>query len=155
MIEIWIPHEPVSKQRPRSAKGGRTYTPEKTRNFEKKVREFVEAWLSVRMKKPPLYEQGVALSVIAIFYFDRPNYLLKKSVKDEALWHSKGKDIDNLSKSLLDALNGVIWYDDAQISALHLQKFYVARGGESGIRLFVNESSEDEKFGGDNERESD
>ena len=32
-------------------------------------------------------------------------------------------DLDNLAKSAMDALNGVIWLDDAQIVKLELEKF--------------------------------
>jgi crossover junction endodeoxyribonuclease RusA len=33
------------------------------------------------------------------------------------------RDLDNLSKAVLDALNGIVWHDDTQVEALHLYKF--------------------------------
>ena len=33
------------------------------------------------------------------------------------------RDLDNLSKAVLDALNGIVWVDDTQVEALHLYKF--------------------------------
>lgn len=33
-------------------------------------------------------------------------------------------DIDNLQKSLLDALNGIVWDDDAKITHIEAWKFY-------------------------------
>lgn len=34
------------------------------------------------------------------------------------------RDLDNLSKGVLDALNGVLWKDDCQITILHLEKAF-------------------------------
>lgn len=33
------------------------------------------------------------------------------------------RDIDNLSKAVLDACNGIVWQDDQQIVSLHLNKY--------------------------------
>ena len=33
-------------------------------------------------------------------------------------------DVDNLAKQVLDALNGVLWQDDAQVVDLHERKIY-------------------------------
>ena len=35
-------------------------------------------------------------------------------------------DVDNLAKQVLDALNGVLWLDDAQVVDLHERKIYSA-----------------------------
>jgi Holliday junction resolvase RusA-like endonuclease len=32
-------------------------------------------------------------------------------------------DLDNLSKAVLDACNGIIWEDDRQVTQLHLSKY--------------------------------
>ena len=38
-------------------------------------------------------------------------------------------DCDNLSKTVLDALTGVLWRDDAQVVDLHVTKHYAAEAG--------------------------
>ena len=41
------------------------------------------------------------------------------------MWHIKRKDLDNLVKFVLDALNEHAYYDDSQISLLTAGKLYV------------------------------
>ena len=48
----------------------------------------------------------------------------------------KKPDIDNLAKSVLDGLNGVVWHDDSQIVSLHLTKVYARN---PGIDLLIRE----------------
>jgi Holliday junction resolvase RusA-like endonuclease len=38
--------------------------------------------------------------------------------------HTKKPDVDNCVKSVLDALNGIVWEDDAQIVSLLARKEY-------------------------------
>lgn len=45
------------------------------------------------------------------------------------MWHAKkSADVDNLCKSTLDALNGVVFVDDAQVAVLEANKTYAAKG---------------------------
>ena len=37
---------------------------------------------------------------------------------------TKKPDTDNIAKAILDALNGLAYYDDAQICQLEVYKFY-------------------------------
>ena len=37
-------------------------------------------------------------------------------------------DIDNLSKSILDGLNGIAFEDDSQVAELHASKFFTESG---------------------------
>ncbi len=53
-------------------------------------------------------------------------------MKDGApLQHTGRKDLDNMVKFVLDALNGVVYLDDGQISRIHAVKSYVEEGGRS------------------------
>lgn len=45
-------------------------------------------------------------------------------------------DIDGLCKGLLDAWNGILWQDDAQVVALRLEKVYT-RTARPGIQIAV------------------
>jgi Holliday junction resolvase RusA-like endonuclease len=38
--------------------------------------------------------------------------------------HAKRPDLDNLAKFTLDAANGILWRDDAQIESLSLKKYW-------------------------------
>jgi len=46
-------------------------------------------------------------------------------------------DIDNLCKSVLDALNGLMWLDDAQVCRLTASKWYAASGEKAHTRVSV------------------
>jgi Holliday junction resolvase RusA-like endonuclease len=52
---------------------------------------------------------------------------------------TKKPDLDNLAKSVLDALNGVIYQDDSQIVSLHMTKVY---SQYPGIDLLIREQIE-------------
>lgn len=43
-------------------------------------------------------------------------------------------DLDNLSKAVLDALNGIVWHDDRQVTRLELSKRY---DGDCGVHVAV------------------
>lgn len=47
----------------------------------------------------------------------------------ERVPHEKKPDLDNLAKSVLDALNGIVWRDDAQVASLSMSK-QIAAGDE-------------------------
>lgn len=49
---------------------------------------------------------------------------IKQAARSRAIYPTNKPDIDNLAKSILDALNGVIYKDDSQVVVLTLQKYY-------------------------------
>ena len=51
-------------------------------------------------------------------------------------------DADNLSKAVLDALNGIVWEDDKQTIDLHPHKFIVS-SEESGVYVIVRKAVPD------------
>lgn len=126
---------PVPKGRPRFSKVGgfmRSYTPKKTSDYETEVRTQAQAM----MTREPL-ETPVA--VYLYFRLPIPKSYTKK--RSEACLNgserpTKKPDIDNLAKSVLDGLNGVIWHDDSQIVSLHLTKVYARN---PGIDLLIRE----------------
>jgi Holliday junction resolvase RusA-like endonuclease len=49
-------------------------------------------------------------------------------------------DLDNLSKAVLDALNGIVFEDDSQVVELHLFKYFCNMGQHvPGIVVIVEE----------------
>jgi Holliday junction resolvase RusA-like endonuclease len=67
------------------------------------------------------------LAVILRFYMPRPKSLPKKIVA-----HVRKPDCDKLTRSVLDALTGVIWRDDSQVVLLTASKAYA--GGSNDTR---------------------
>lgn len=114
-----IEGKPTAKQRPRFS-GHRTYTPAKTIEFEKKVRE---AYLN----QGGIYFGDKPLEVHITFIFPIAKSWSKKK-REDAL-HGRLKmtsrpDTDNLSKSVMDSLNGIAYKDDSQIINLIANKEY-------------------------------
>jgi Holliday junction resolvase RusA-like endonuclease len=100
-IEFVIHGEPMSKQRPRfNPKSGRAYTPAQTRNSEREISErYVETNAGV-------FEGAIG---IEIQFF---------------MGTKRRKDIDNLVKTVLDALNGIAFTDDHLVHVLSAVKFF-------------------------------
>lgn len=100
--------EPVSKSRARfTGKGSkfRTYTPEKTRTAEERIAALVRA-AGIRGPADP----DNAYGIFAKFFCGD--------------WHRR--DVDNMLKLVADALTGIVWVDDVQVSEMSAS---VQRGG--------------------------
>ena len=124
-VSVRIETAPTAKGRPRFKRMGsfvQTYTPAKTARYEKMIAEKYEAALgSYRFEK----EQPIVVSLV----FGMPIPASKpKSTRvamaDGIIRHTKKPDLDNLTKAVLDALNGVAWYDDSQIVRISARKRY-------------------------------
>ena len=120
-ISITVPGEPVAKARPRFTKNGHVYTPQKTAVYEQVIGLHARA----AMKGKKILTGAIKLSVTA--YMPIPqSWSLKQKTKamSGALRHTKRPDSDNLCKAVQDALNGIIYADDAQIYEVHILKRY-------------------------------
>lgn len=114
---------PVPKGRPRFRRFGNlitTYTPAATKKAEKAISDQIKALYS----EPPI-EVGCYLDLE--FHFSVPKSYTRK--KREMLaadgWkHTIKPDCDNLAKTVLDALNGVLYKDDDLIHTLNIKKRY-------------------------------
>ena len=114
MIEIYftVPGDVQPKQRPRFTKTGHTYTPKKTQDYERKVKNcyLMEYPTGIAFKDEPV-------ELILNVYFQIPKSVSKKKREELLVYHypTKRPDSDNLLKSIADALNGVAYTDDSQI----------------------------------------
>lgn len=109
--------DPVGKQRPRFSRG-RTYTPKKSVDYENliadKAREAmgtaepletpVAVYIYINYKVPASYSKQRRANCLA--GIERP----------------KVNDIDNVCKSVLDAMNNIVYLDDKQVVSLHATK---------------------------------
>ena len=110
------------KGRPRFARGGHAYTPKTTRDYEGAIREAFEN----APERPPEPFSG-PIAVCIMTYRQLPKST-PKSVTSEPDTHKP--DVDNVAKIVLDALNGVAWLDDAQVTSLTVVKLARARDPE-------------------------
>ena len=116
-----LPIRPRPKQRPRFSMG-HTYTPKETQDYEKTIRNMVSAEMTEQYKEWAFVQMR--------FYYALPQSAPKKKrqmVEIAPLMHTKRPDVDNLQKSVMDALNGVLWEDDAIVFAVVAQKHYDTR----------------------------
>lgn len=116
-----ITEKAVGKQRPRFNTITKTmYTPTATRNFEEKARmSFVNKY---NIEKEPSYE-AFSVKIIAIF---KPIKSIGKKIANELIGkpYTKKPDADNIAKCILDALNGLVYKDDNQVTELIIKKEY-------------------------------
>lgn len=120
MKQLTIDGVPVAKGRPRFGRYG-TYTPKKTQEYEEYVKM---CWLAKYGSVQPLQQ---SLEVNIAFYLPIPKSVNKKQraeMLDGKIKHTKKPDIDNLIKSVLDALNGIAYSDDSKIIKVAAEKQY-------------------------------
>ena len=116
--------EPVAKGRPRFRKMGgyvKPYTPQKTLSYENLIKVSFDE--QVTDKEVLLGEVGAVIKA----YFSIPKSTSKKKSKlmDEGYVNpTKKPDLDNLAKTVLDALNGRAFKDDSQVTYLTVEKHY-------------------------------
>ena len=121
-IAFTVPGKPVGKQRPRFSRRGtavRTYTPRQTAEYERLVRV---SYIAAGGEK---LEGTIGATICG--YFEPPKAISKKQrqkMLSGEVGYTKKIDADNLAKSILDALNGVAYTDDAQVSLLLVYKAY-------------------------------
>ena len=123
IVKLTIPYAPVPKARPRVTKTGHTYTPEKTKQYERIVQYIFNS--KYGYMKQPLTEKAVSATLL--FYMPIPKSFSKKKIdelKENKMLCPKKPDIDNLAKAVLDALNGRAYKDDNQIVELFARKEY-------------------------------
>ena len=125
-IEMMLPYEPKPKLRPRfGVRRNRviTHTPEATKQFESSVGGYYAA-----VNKGFMFPKGTPLKASIEFGMRIPESASKKRSNEMLsgnIQHTVKPDLDNLTKAVLDALNGVAWYDDAQIIELSVSKRYI------------------------------
>ncbi len=129
-LRITIQAEPTAKGRPRmSFVNGiaRTYTPTKTKEAE----DFIKYRLL--RYKDRCFPAHIPVRLTVTFYRTKSNWLPKHEVLPV-----RRPDTDNLLKLTLDALNGILVTEDAQITSIVARKRW-SDDGEGHITLKLEE----------------
>jgi Holliday junction resolvase RusA-like endonuclease len=119
-ISFTIYGKPMGKQRARTLKNGISYTPKETVNYETLVK------LTYADTENSIYFDGpVHMHVIAFFPIPKSASKLKRRqmILGE-IRPIKKPDWDNIGKIVSDALNGVAYHDDSQITSCLVEKYY-------------------------------
>jgi Holliday junction resolvase RusA-like endonuclease len=120
-----VPGEPVGKARPRFTRQGHAYTPKKTSDYEREVRN------SFRIAYPAHEPMAGPVSMEVYAFFGVPkSWPMKKreaALRSESLLPTGRPDASNVLKAVEDALNGLAYLDDSQIVDASVQKRYASR----------------------------
>ena len=121
MIRFEFLGQPIAKQRPRVTRSGRAYTPSKTVNYEALVRYTYQSQYGQTEPLAGLIEAHItAIFPVPKSYSKKKTTALLAGSRN----YDKKPDCDNLAKIVLDALNGIAYNDDSQITSLHIVKEY-------------------------------
>ena len=140
-IEIEVSGQPQGKGRPRFTRTGRAYTPDKTRQYEARIK--AAAWAEMQKHSLKATKRPVHVDVIA--FMDIPkSWSKKKRMEAEygAITPTAGYDLDNIVKAALDGVQGVIFDDDRQVSSIKARKTFCHP--DRGPVLYVSVSWTDE-----------
>lgn len=104
MVKFVVEGEVLGKPRPRVNRNGRVWTPARFKNYEKKI---AQAYIDAGGEK-----LGGPVSVKVRTFRAMPKSRPKKILFEEDIYKP---DTDNILKIVLDALNGVAFFDDKQV----------------------------------------
>ena len=133
IIEFVVIGKIQAWQRPGKSRAGIRYTPDQTRNWKQQV-----AITALKYKPKQLWSGPIEAQLI--FLFPKP-----KSYSKKIMAHITKPDVDNLAKSILDALQKIIYKRDQQIVKCMIEKSYVESDVSSPmvyIKLILLEHSE-------------
>lgn len=134
-IQFTVPGVPVGKGRPRVTAHG-TYTPQKTREYEQKVR------LCWKSQSGAVMPSGVPLMAEVIGYFPVPKSASKRrKTAMEGKFHIARPDCDNIAKAILDSLNGYAYHDDSAVQLDRVWKVYT--NGAPRVEVRIREANHD------------
>ncbi len=130
-----IPGPPKGKARPRIVRNHgkvHSYTPNATVAYEELVRiRYLQAeGGTIKLQGP------IEIIITAGFPIPKSASIRKREqmLRGEIL-PTKKPDCDNIEKIVCDALNGIAYRDDAQITEAHVRKVYVDGPGETTVTL--------------------
>lgn len=116
--QFTIPGKPMAWQRPR--RHGHIYFESKEQvNFKSHVALFARDGL-----KGTLLPLMGSISLEIDFYFARPKRFCRRKDPQCPIHMISRPDADNCLKMIGDALNGIVWTDDAQIQDCRVRKWY-------------------------------
>lgn len=115
-------HQPIGKERARTQytkHGYHTHTPQKTRDYEELVATL--AMVAMHRQGIEMFPKQQPLSVSVIAYRD----------------NAYRADIDNICKSVMDGMEGVVYHNDSQVLELYSRLY--RKADDAKIEVTVKE----------------
>ena len=122
-VTVIIEGEPVAQGRPRFTKGGHAYDPARSREYK----DIVAAHAKLAMNEREIFSRETPLACVMSIFVKMPKRFTRtqrQEAEKKGLRPVRKPDIDNIAKILMDALNGIVYEDDAQIVSLGCRKYY-------------------------------
>lgn len=124
----------VGKERPRvNTYTNMVYTPTRTKDYERLIQQY----FLIKYPHHEILTNRIAVEITA--YMKIPKNTSKQKEKemlDGIVSPTKKPDIDNIAKSILDALNKFVFKDDNQVSKISVEKRY---GKEEKVYVKIEE----------------
>ena len=136
MIKFTVYGTPIPQPRPKvSTVNGmaRAYVPAK---------HPIHAWRDSIAAAYPGEKLEGALQMRVYFFMPRPKAKLWKTKPMPAYMHTGSIDIDNLFKSIGDALNGIAYQDDGQICDLRVGKMVCSGYEQPRAEIYIKRLEE-------------
>jgi len=122
-VEFEVSGQPQGKGRPRFTRNGHTYTPEKTREYEKRIH--AAAWQKMHEMKLQPIEKFCHVELVAFMEIPKSWSKVKRlEAEYGAILPTTKPDIDNIIKAALDGIEGVVYYCDKQVTSIDAKKVY-------------------------------
>ena len=118
VIEFTILGKPMGKQRARSTSFGKMYTPAPTVQYENLIKMTYG-----ELKRDMIQEGSIHLSIEVLMPIPT-SWSKKKQDNSIGRMCTTKPDVDNIAKIVMDALNGIAWRDDSQVTVLLVTKRY-------------------------------
>lgn len=121
-FEFEVPGKVQAKQRPRLSRYGKVYTPGQTSSYENWIKLcFVNKYGNIE----PISQKRFFIKIDV--YKSVPKSITNKNkikMLNNEIRPTVKPDADNVVKSVLDALNKLIYKDDSQVTDLLVHKYY-------------------------------
>lgn len=124
----------VGKERPRvNMYSGQIYTPNRTKDYE----TLIQQYFKIKYPSYQMLEGRISINIVAYLKIPQNTSKTKTAeMLENKISPTKKPDVDNIAKSVLDALNKFVFNDDNQVSKISVEKRY---GSEEKIDVIVEE----------------
>ena len=128
LAEFFVEGRPVPQSRPRVVtKGGKSWA------FSDRSPALRDWKRRIAFVAKDAYKGEPATGAVELLVC----FLMSAPKKGGEGYHVKRPDLDNLLKAGKDALSGIVWIDDSQVSLTTAVKRYRRDGEESGVQVKV------------------
>ncbi len=136
-FEFTVYGRPKGKGRPRFTRKGHAYTPKGTKTYETEIKQAFNNAGGESFGNVP-----VSIEVTALYPIPKSARKADKEQMEKGMMLPLGKpDIDNVLKSVMDALNGMAFDNDAQVVFVKALKRYDLIGAAGAVEIRIRDMS--------------